>query len=364
MGQTISGNPAWGSRTNASTSCRDTDGGTASMSTLLIGTTAGLFASPFDGSTISPTLIAFGKQTDGAVRAPVIADVNDPNRLYASTVRSGVWRSDDRGATWAEMNNGLTYKEVWWIEQHPTTGTLYAGTGPVALFRSDDGAEHWEEIESLRNAPGRADWFLHISPYFARVRTISLAPSDPEILCCALEEGWLIRSLDGGGSWENLRDAVGHDCHVAALMPTDPKRVLAASFQGVFLSENAGDTFTKCEQFDTNYVTELNIHRHQPNRMYGAGAVNMPSAWRTEAGADSRIYASDDAGATWSRVTQGLPNFIHGGPRAAAIDPNDPDVYLVGTTDGDIWMTRDGGKSGSLLADGLPGWVTALSILH
>ena len=261
------------------------------------------------------------------------------------------------------MNYGLTYKEVWWLEQHPMTGELYAGTGPVAIFRSRDGAEHWEEIEELRSAPGRGDWFLHIPPYFARVRTISLVPDDPEIIYGAIEEGWLIRSLDGGKSWENLRDVIGHDSHVAAVVPNNHQRVLAATFQGVFLSDDAGDTFIKRDQFDTNYVTELNIHPNAPDRVYGAGAINMPNQWRTEAGADSRMYVSNDAGASWSRIVEGLPDSVHGGPRAAAIDPSDPDVYLVGTTDGEIWMTRDGGKSCSLLGDGLPGWVTALTVL-
>ena len=334
------------------------------MSTLLIGTTAGLFESPFDGSPTALNPVGFLRPQDGAVRAPVIVDIADPERLYVSTTRSGVWRSDDRGKTWSERNEGLTYKEVWWIEQHPLTGELYAGTGPVAIFRSRDGAEHWEEIEALRGAPGRQDWFLHIAPYFARIRTISLAPKDPGIIFCAIEEGWIIRSFDGGKSWDNLRDLVGHDCHVAAVSPSDPKRVLAASFQGVFFSEDSGDTFTKSEQFDTNYVTELNIHPRSAQRVYGAGALNMPRDWRTAKGADTRVYSSDDSGGSWSRMTDGLPDVLHGGPRSAAIDPVDPDIYLVGTTDGEIWITRDAGVSCSLFVDGLPGWVTALTIVH
>lgn len=333
------------------------------MSTLLIGTTDGLFETPFDGSEFAPSLIGFTGNHDGAIRAQIIRDIHDPDRLYLATVRSGVWRSNDRGHSWTEMNNGLTYKEVWWIEQHPMTGELYAGTGPVAIFRSRDGAEHWEEIEELRSAPGRAEWFLHIPPFFARIRTISLSPEDPDIIYCAIEEGWLIRSFDGGKSWENLRDVIGHDSHVAAVVPRHHNRVLAATFQGVFLSDDAGNTFTKCDQFDTNYVTELNVHPHAPNRVYGAGALNMPNQWRTDKGADTRMYVSDDAGSSWSRLMNGLPNSVHGGPRAAAVDPSDPDVYLVGTTDGDIWITRNAGKSCTLLGDGVPGWVTALTIL-
>ena len=45
-------------------------------------------------------------------------------------------RSRDGGRSWEEINRGLTYKNVWAIAQHPTTGALFVGTSPADVFVS------------------------------------------------------------------------------------------------------------------------------------------------------------------------------------------------------------------------------------
>jgi hypothetical protein len=65
----------------------------------------------------------------GAVRCPVVVDRNDPDRLYAANHRAGVFVSEDAGEGWREVNQGLVYKKVWSLAQHPVTGDLFVGTG-------------------------------------------------------------------------------------------------------------------------------------------------------------------------------------------------------------------------------------------
>src|SRR5216684_6727450 len=66
-----------------------------------------------------------GLQHSGGFRAPVVVDCADPRRLYAGTTRGGMFRSDNGVETWLEINQGITYKDIWSLVQHPATGRLY-----------------------------------------------------------------------------------------------------------------------------------------------------------------------------------------------------------------------------------------------
>jgi hypothetical protein len=60
-----------------------------------------------------------------------------PNRLWVGN-DGGVWRSDDRGNTWINVNNGLQITQFTAGDMHPTDpGTLYAGS-------QDNGTEGWQ----------------------------------------------------------------------------------------------------------------------------------------------------------------------------------------------------------------------------
>jgi len=53
-----------------------------------------------------------GLQNAGGFRTPVVVDCADPTRLYAGTTRAGMFRSDDAGQTWREINQGITPRSV------------------------------------------------------------------------------------------------------------------------------------------------------------------------------------------------------------------------------------------------------------
>src|SRR5206468_11613664 len=88
-----------------------------------------------------------------------------------------------------------------------------------------------------------------------------------------------------------------------------------------------------------------------------------PPGWRRPEGADAGFYRSEDQGLTWSRLTGGLPDHITAAPRSTAGDPESPDVFIVGMTDGTVWITEDGGESFERALSGLPP-VTAVSVAY
>ena len=302
-----------------------------------------------------------------AGRGPVrwiLADRDAPTRLYAATNRAGVFRSEDGGRTWREMNRGLVYKETWSLAQHPATGDLYVGTGPSALFRSTDRGETWLECQALRCLPGTRRWTFPRPPYVSHVRHIGLDAADPELIYCAIEEGGIVRSRDGGTSWELIDEGHGihPDVHTVNVIPGAPSLLVATTGHGVYRSLDGGDVWTSADRGlgPRLYMAHLAVHPSRPEALFTAAAAGIPPDWARDA--DAAFFRSDDRGISWRRWG-GSPESLTAAPRAVAGDPMDPDTVVVGMTDGTVWLTEDGGGSFRRIVRGLP-HVTSLLVIH
>src|SRR5439155_13001527 len=98
------------------------------------------------------------------LKATIVVDRNEQRRLYAATSRAGVFRSDNGGETWREINEGVVYKEAWSLVQHPKTGELCLGTGPSSVFKTSDGGESWSDSVQLRTLAESEEWTLPTPP--------------------------------------------------------------------------------------------------------------------------------------------------------------------------------------------------------
>ena len=318
---------------------------------LFIATANGVFLAEPNGA--GHEIRSAGLEGKGMVRW-ILADPSRPGRVWAATERSGVWRTDDCGASWAEKNEGLVYKHTLALALHPATGDLYAGTEPACIFRSTDGGDGWVELESLRRLATRKDWTFPGPPYVAHVRGIGLSPSDPELVFGAVEEGWLVRSRDGGGSWVNVKDGTEFDSHTVTVLP-DGETVVSASGHGLYRSADGGETFARSDAGIAHpYLINVAVHPDRPDVLFTAGAEVPPPGWRRPEGAGAGFYRSADGGLGWTRLTGGLPERIGPAPRSIAVDPGSPETVFVGLNDGAIWATRDGGERFSRIASGLP----------
>ena len=319
---------------------------------LYVATGRGVFLTQSNGA--AGEAHALGLEDKGGVRW-ILADCDDPARVWAATERGGVWRSEDGGRSWAEKNEGLVYKHAYSLAQHPLTGALYVGTEPACIFRSDDRGDHWTELETLRKLPTRKDWTFPGPPYVPHVRGLGLCRSDPDVIFGAVEEGWLIRSTDGGASWDNLKDGTDFDSHTVTVLPDNPMAVVTTSGDGLFRSEDGGESFADVNAGIANrYLTHVAVHPDRPAVLYTAGAEVPPPHWSRAGGPGAAFYRSEDAGRSWHRLTGGLPDRLEAAPRAVAGDRDDPEAIYVGLHDGDIWASADGGEGFVRIASGLP----------
>src|SRR5450830_1996804 len=80
-------------------------------------------------------------------------------------------------------------------------GVLWAGTLPGGLFRSDDRGASWQLVESLWHAPERTQWFGggYDTP---GIHSICVDPRDSNSVLVAVSCGGTWLTTDGGATWQ------------------------------------------------------------------------------------------------------------------------------------------------------------------
>ncbi len=138
---------------------------------------------------------------------------HNPNVVYAGTQGNGVLSSRDGGKTW--QPSGLAGQIVKALAiSRIAPGTVYAGLKPPALFVSRNGGETWTELEAFRHIPWHGWWFSPAeSDLRAYVQGIALSPTDPKVIVAGIEAGAVVRTEDGGQTWEGHRPGALRDCH-------------------------------------------------------------------------------------------------------------------------------------------------------
>src|SRR5919202_6625941 len=160
------------------------------------------------------------------------ADPKDPDVVYVGTSDEGLFRSSDGGRSWERLS-GVSHPRVTAVALSPIDGALYAGTEPSSLFVSRDGGGSWQELEGLKNLPSAPTWSFPPRPWTSHVRAIAPGHTDPNLLVAGIELGGVVRSADGGFSWQDQRPGAYADCHALATHVSAPATLYEAAGGGV-----------------------------------------------------------------------------------------------------------------------------------
>src|SRR5262245_39462075 len=238
------------------------------MGTLLaIGTGKGLFLAQSDDDRKSWELSGPHFAMTG-IYAVSIDKRRAAPRLLAGVTSShfgpGVNTSDDLGASWQEPERapiafperaGKALERVWQFAPGPASrpDRVYAGTQPSALFVSDDGGSTYEMVESLWDHPHRENWGAGFGGQ--AIHTVLPHPTDTDSVLVAMSSGGVYRTTDGGGSWMASNTGIkayflpdpwpeyGQCVHKVARDPVEPDRLYAQNHHGVYRSDDAGATW-------------------------------------------------------------------------------------------------------------------------
>ena len=127
--------------------------------------------------------------------------------LLAGTT-DGIFRSDDDGRSWREASTSLSQRHVRWLAYHPDISDLeFAGTEPASIFTSRDGGNSWQECAEVAKLRAQHRWFLPYSPEAGCLRGFAFHGSRAY---AAVEVGGVLRSDDGGASWQLAEGSDGN----------------------------------------------------------------------------------------------------------------------------------------------------------
>ena len=266
-------------------------------------------------------------------------DPHDPDTVYAGLRAGGVRRTEDGGRSWVE--SPLPEPGVFSLAVSAADGSVYAGTEPSRLFRSDDRGESWRELDALLELPSRPTWSFPPRPYTSHVRWIAPSPHDADLILVGIELGGLMRSTDGGATWEDHRPGAQRDVHSLAWHPSVPGRAYEAGGGGAAFSEDAGETWQPADEGrDRHYTWSVAVDQDDPDVWY-ISASTGPHAAHGGHDPQAQIYRRR-AGEPWRVLGGGLPEPLPAMPYALVAVKG---RLFAGLADGQVWESRDRGDS-------------------
>jgi photosystem II stability/assembly factor-like uncharacterized protein len=250
-----------------------------------------------------------GGRTVGAVGVP-----SQPNVFYIGVNNGGVWKTNDFGRTWSPIFDAEPTGSIGDVVVSPSNpNVLYVGSGEGiqrpdlsvgdGIYKSTDAGKTWTNV-GLKDGQ--------------QIGGLALDPNNENRLFVAVlghpygpnKERGVYRTTDGGKTWEHV----------------------------LYIDENTG-------------ASQVAIDPKNPNVVYADLWAGRQGPWENGEwdGPESGLFKSADGGATWKKLTNGLPTPKQGlGRIGFCIAPSDPN-RLYATVDagdlGGIYRSDDAGES-------------------
>lgn len=295
-------------------------------------------------------------------------------------VRSEHWgptvvHSDDLGQNWTEPDHGaITFPEdtgaalerIWQIypDRESRSGVVWAGAEPISVWKSIDGGEHFELNRGLWDHPHRNEWGAGHGG--AAAHSI-LVDSGGEHVHVAMSTGGVYRSLDGGTSWAPRNKGIsayflpdpnpefGQCVHKIAADAAVEGRLYAQNHHGVYRSGNNGDSWESiAEGLPADFGFVMLAH---PRRTGTAWVIPLKAdGERIPPDGRLAVHRTDDAGDSWTRLDDGLPDHEYNSilRDAAGTDTAEPAGVYFGTRGGTVYASDDEGAHFRAVAAHLP----------
>lgn len=265
--------------------------------------------------------------------------------VYAASRSGKLWKSVDRGATFAALPVPIGATDDIYNLRFETgkSGELWLAS-EKGLLRSADGGASWQRAD---RDSGR--YLIH---------AVAPDPANPRVLLAASSGGGVYRSADGGTSWATSSSGLTA-AWVRRIHATPGSAVLfVQTATGLFRRDADGTWTEKAEPFeDDGDEVELDGLLFDGKSSETVWAFDGSSAWRSSDGGRS-FRALEKKEPSMRDLMKG--NLASAQFRSLAQDPGNPSILYAGSWSNDdpgqaVWKSVDAGKSFKAAGSGLPG---------
>jgi BNR/Asp-box repeat len=234
----------------------------------------------------------------------VAVDACNPERVLAGCREGGAFESGDGGATW--RNAGL-----------PATESSRSRTAlPTAPpMRAASRARSGLAVTATGRSFPRCASFRRLRPGVFRhargpshVRWIAPSPHDADVVLAGIELGGLMRTSDGGATWEDHRPGAQRDVHSLAWHRTEHGRAYEAAGGCSAWSRDNGETWEPADAGrrwrGSGPWEELDLGLERPldTMPYALASTDDSLVMALR---DGRLFGSDDQGDSWRPLETG-----------------------------------------------------------
>ena len=273
------------------------------------------------------------------VSTPIIEDPKIPGKLYVGT-RGGIYISSDGGINWALSSKGMPVAKRFQLNHSigglaiDGQGTLYVGLGYRPSHAGTTAVRRLNWSNKIYKSSDRGNtWNAQLAfPVASKVYQLITSHTQGGWVYAATSSGLYI-SKDFGLSWANVFTKVVHNI---LLLESDPQYIMvAAGKDGVFESSDRGRTWKEKNNGLSffHYLKDREIRYSTLVRdpVKKSRIFLLNSTW----GASGGVYRSENNGDKWKRISGNMPeSWLKTSRRmnAIAIEPGSKNGVFVGSS--------------------------------